>query len=272
MPVSGLFSVSEFARLSRTTRDTLHYYEKSDLIIPAVRGENNYRYYSIRQLALVNVIRTLQESGMTLSEIKRLKDVLTPESVDEVFSRQIVQIDKKINDWVSARKLLQTLQTVIHSVSEINVDEVTIQYLPAEAIILGDINDYSLGKNEYDALCDFYLNVNKKYPSVNLNYPVWGFFSGSRIKHGDWKWPDRFYFYNPEGYDRRPAAQYAIGYTRGRYGQSDELYRRIIQYIDLAGYEICGDACEEYPLNEVMVTDDTNYLIRIMLTVKETQS
>jgi len=264
-----LFSVGDFAKFSRTTRDTLHHYDKIGLLSPLSRGENNYRYYSIGQLAVVNVIRTLQELGLSLAEIKKLKDNRTPENVDEVFIRQIEMIDLKIDDWVRARKLLYTLQKAIHSVLNVDEQAITIQFMPAEAMILGGLNDYSRGRNDYDALYTFYREISKKYPNLDMNYPVWGAFSADRIKRGDWKWPDRYYFYNPEGHDKRPASLYAIGYARGGYGQAGDLYNRIINYIGDNGFEICGNAYEEYPLNEICVDDDKNYLIRVMITVCE---
>ena len=264
-----LFSVGDFAKFSRTTRDTLHHYDKIGLLSPLSRGENNYRYYSIGQLAVVNVIRTLQELGLSLAEIKKLKDNRTPENVDEVFIRQIEMIDLKIDDWVRARKLLYTLQKAIHSVLNVDEQTITIQFMPAEAIELGDLNDYSRGRNDYDALFDFYHEINKKYPNMDMNYPVWGCFSEDRIKQGDWKWPDRYYFYNPEGHDKKPASLYAIGYARGGYGQSGDLYNRIIDYISDNGFEMCGNAYEEYPLNEICINNDENYLIRVMITVCE---
>jgi len=264
-----LFSVGDFAKFSRTTRDTLHHYDKIGLLSPLSRGENNYRYYSIGQLAVVNVIRTLQELGLSLAEIKKLKDNRTPEHVDEVFIRQIEKIDFKIDDWVRARKLLYTLQKAIHSVLNVDEQTITIQFMPAEAIVLGDLNDYSRGRNDYDALFDFYHEINKKYPNMDMNYPVWGCFSEDRIKQGDWKWPDRYYFYNPEGHDKKPASLYAIGYARGGYGQSGDLYNRIIDYISDNGFEMCGNAYEEYPLNEICINNDENYLIRVMITVCE---
>jgi hypothetical protein len=79
----------------------------------------------------------------------------------------------------------------------------------------------------------------------------------------------RYYFYNPRGHDARPAALYAVGYQRGGYGQTDKLYERLLDHIDRNGYEICGDAYEEYPLNEICVADDANYLIRVVITVRE---
>ena len=272
MAKSGLFSVSEFAEFSRTTKETLRHYDRIGLLTPISRGDNNYRYYSNGQLAVINVIRTLQELGMTLDEIKEIKDKLTPALIDELYERQIKLIDQKIESWVRAQKLLFTLRKTIHSALFADEDNITIQFLPAEAIVLGDLNDYSRGRSDYDALLSFYHSMQEKYPDLDLNYSVWGVFSEERIKNGDWVWPDRYYFYNPEGRDKKPAALYAIGYTRGGYGQGGELYARLIDYINNNGYEICGDAYEEYPLNEVCITDSNNYLIRLMITVREKNS
>jgi len=269
MPAIGQFSISEFAKFTRTTRDTLLHYDRIGLLSPVSRGENNYRYYFGGQLAVVNVIRTLQQLGMTLDSIKDMMDHRTPELTDKVLECQIEKIDKRIEDWNRARKLLLTLRRSIHSVLNIDEDAITIQYLTPEAIVLGEINDFSGGRNDYDALLSFYQATSKKYPAMDMNYPVWAIFSKDRVKQRDWVWPDRYYFFNPDGPDKRPAALYAIGYTRGGYGQSGKLYDALIKYIDNNGFEICGDAYEEYPLNELCVISGNDYLIRIMITVRE---
>ncbi len=265
----GIFSISKFARYSRINRDTLHFYDNIKLLSPIARGENKYRYYSSDQLAVANVIRNLQESGMSLAEIKELREQCTPENVEKMLLRQIGWIDKKMEELNRARKLFSTLRESIHSVLNIDEQAITIQYLPEESIILGAPYKYTGGKNEYDALLEFYQSIEERYLDVDLNYPAWGFFPETDIKRGDWSMPKQFYFYNPGGRDKRPAAHYAIGYARGGYGQHDALYRRLLDHIDTNGFEICGGAYEEYPLNEVSITDDENYLMRIMITVRK---
>ncbi len=265
----GLFSISDFADFARTTKDTLIHYDKIGLLSPVSRGENNYRYYSGNQLAVVNVIRTFQDLGMSLGDIKEMKDHRTPESIDEMLEKQMEKINLKIEEWVRAKKLLSTLQEVVRSGLDADEDDVTIQFLPAKAIVLGGLNDYYRGQGDYDALYHFYHSIRNVHPDLNFNYPVWGLFSKERIKRGDWVWPDRYYFYNPEGSDSKPAGLYAVGYARGGYGQSDGLYRRIIDYVGENGFEICGDAYEEYPLNELSVVDDDNYLMRVMIAVQQ---
>jgi DNA-binding transcriptional MerR regulator len=269
MPENGLFSIKDFAKYSRTTRDTLLHYDRIGLLTPVSRGENKYRYYSNAQLSMVNVIRTCQQLGMTLEEIKKLKDVRTPELVVRELTKQIEKIDKKIEDWIRARKLLLTLLKSLHSVSNIDEEKITVQFLPAEAIIMGDLNDYTRGRTFLDTLLSFYQSMNEKYPDLDLNYLVWATHSEERIKRGEWAGSDRFYFYNPEGHDRRPAALYAIGYMRGGYTDGDPLFKRIIEFIDKNNFEICGPAFEEFPINEVFETEPSNYLIRVLITVRE---
>ena len=264
-----LLSINEFAKLSRTTKNTLIHYDKAGLLHPQERRENNYRSYSAGQLATVRMIRTFKELGMSLNEIKDLLDHRTPDDVYELFEQQIIRIDTKIEEWVRARKLLCTLRNTIHSAFKNDEHSIVVQYMPAEAIILGGLNDYSRGQNNYDALLKFYRKMEKTYPDLDLNYPVWGIVSENRIKQRDWVLPDRYYFFNPEGHDKKPAALYAIGYTRSCYGDTSELFERLIKYIDEHGFEICGDAYEEYPLNEICIADDNKYLMRVMITVRE---
>jgi len=265
----NLFSIHDFAKFARTTRDTLLHYDRFGLLSPVSRGENNYRYYSGSQLAVVNLIRTLQNLGMSLKEIKRYKNKRTPAHLHETLNKQIKRIDEKIDAWTRARKLLELLQTTINSHLDVDETAITVRFMPAEAIVLGEPNIYSRDKDDYDALPVFYRRCREKYPEMGLNYPVWGVFSEERIRRRDWVWPDRYYFYNPDGQDEKPAALYAVGYKRGGYGQSHDLYVRILDYIDKNGFEICGPAYEEYPLNEISVLDENNYLIRVMITIRE---
>jgi hypothetical protein len=190
----------------------------------------------------------------------------------EALKLQIKKIDEKLRGWGNARKLISALLDPILSVRDVNEGSFTIQYLSAESIVLGEWNRYSKDEEGYDALVGFYNSTRKKYPEVDMNRPIWGLFTqeGLRIKmNGVHTWPERYYFYTPDGHETRPAGFYAIGYARGGYGQNDELYVRLRDFISNKGFEVCGDAYEEYPLNEISVVDDTNYLMRVMITVRE---
>jgi DNA-binding transcriptional MerR regulator len=241
---SGIFSITDFARFSRTTRNALLHYDRIGLLPPVFRRKSSYRCYSSGQLAALNVIRILQDIGMSLSEIKTIVDDRMPEQIYEMLGCQLEAIDAKIEAWIRSRKLLRAMRETIHSALDIDEDAITVQLLPKAAIILGGVNDYSQGGTDYDALFAFYKTTHEKFPDLDLNYPVWGIFSRERVKRGDWKWPDRYYLHSPEGTDKRPSGLYAIGYERGGYGQRRDVYERLVEHMDRNNLEICGDAYE----------------------------
>jgi DNA-binding transcriptional MerR regulator len=264
----GIFSVSQFARLAKITRDIVLNYDKQKLIKPATR-DKNYRYYSSDQLAVANLIRMHLKQGMSLATIKELIEQRTPENVSVILENQVGLLDAQIKELEETKEFVVTYNRIINSVRNVNEQEIKVQFLPEVTIMLGNIIEYSGSRNEYDGLKDFYTDMTNAYPNANLNYPVWAIFSKERIKIRDSTYPDRYFSYNPRGMDKRPAALYAIGYTRGGYGQAYDLYSRLLAYIEQNGFEVCGDTYEEYPLNEVCISDEANYLIKVMITVCE---
>ena len=269
MTRKDIFSVHDFAKFTRTTRDTLLHYDKIGLLKPVSRGENNYRYYSHGQLAVMNLIRTFKTLGMPLQEVKRLKDIRTPELSNQLLGIQLDRINEEIEELLRAKSLLELLKNTIDTHLNIDIDEITVEELPERSIVLGDQNRYGDGRSDYDALLDFYLKCHEKYPELDLNYPVWAIFSQERLRKQDWIWPDRYYFYGPEGYEKIPPGLHATGFKRGGYGDTHDLYVRLLDYIDENSYEIRGPAYEEYPLNEICVLNDDDYLIRISIPVKK---
>jgi DNA-binding transcriptional MerR regulator len=264
-----ILSINQLAKFARVTRDTLIHYDKIGLVKPVKRGENNYRYYSDEQIALVNLIRTLQLLGMPLKDIGEFVPERTPESILTVFSQQLIMIDHDIEELTQVRKLLLTYQAMIEEASAVDEHQIAIHWQEAEKIFLGPVNDYSGRRSLNDALLDFYKYCDQPCNQTDLNYAAWGVYSQERLERGDWNWPDRFYFNNPDGADVKPAGLYVTGYTRGNYGQSDALYRRLIAYVATHDLEICGPAYETYPLNEISIPDPNQYLMRVSITVKQ---
>ncbi len=114
--------------MTRTSESALRYYDKIDLLSPVHRGENKYRYYTISQLALCNTIRTLQNAGVTLAEIKELKEKRTPEIIKSVLTRQVEDLNDRRDKLGEAVKLLRTLLRSIYSGQEAETNIIKIEY------------------------------------------------------------------------------------------------------------------------------------------------
>ena len=68
--MNGMMKSGEFARLCRTTKETLRHYDRIGLLSPAIRAQNGYRFYSVAQFADFSLISALQSTGLSLAEIQ----------------------------------------------------------------------------------------------------------------------------------------------------------------------------------------------------------
>ena len=104
-------NISELAKATQTTTDTIRYYEKQGLLGIPLRQDNGYRLYKIADIERVQFIRRAQTLGFSLLEIKEV----TPELVNGKFNRadlegllknKVDQIDQKITALNILRKEL----------------------------------------------------------------------------------------------------------------------------------------------------------------------
>lgn len=74
MAESLLLSTGEFARMCSVSRELLVHYDKIGLLKPKEVTDNGYRYYSLKQLYLFDVIRFFIDTGMSTKEVKDYLD------------------------------------------------------------------------------------------------------------------------------------------------------------------------------------------------------
>lgn len=67
-----LWQTDEFAKLTRVTVRTLHYYDRCDLLKPQRRTAKGFRLYGMREFARLQQITTLKFIGFTLKQIKEI--------------------------------------------------------------------------------------------------------------------------------------------------------------------------------------------------------
>ncbi|WP_339000283.1 MerR family transcriptional regulator [Fusobacterium animalis] len=63
------YSIGEFSKLTGLSIHTLRYYEYEQLIVP-MRNKNNIRRYSDKDIAWIDFIKRLKDTGMPIIKIK----------------------------------------------------------------------------------------------------------------------------------------------------------------------------------------------------------
>ncbi len=82
------------------------------------------------------------------------------------------------------------------------------------------------------------------------------------VKHYYFKMRDEQNSYKPEG-------KYVVFYGRCAYGESTNFYEKLFTYIKENNLRICGDAFEEYPLNEFTTKNEKHYCVKIEVMVED---
>lgn len=107
--------VKELSELTQVSVQTLHHYDRINLLKPSLRLANGYRLYSERDLLKLQQIIALKYFGFTLSQIKTL--VSTDVDMIDQFSVQSKLLEKKANT------LLEASQALKHIVSDCSRDK-----------------------------------------------------------------------------------------------------------------------------------------------------
>ena len=264
-------SISEFAQLSGIRRKNLIFYDETGLFSPEHRGENGYRFYSYRQLDTANLIWALKEIGTSLAEIKSFMGTRTPEQMVALFKAKKADIENEIYKLQQIKAMMEAQIDITEGCLEVAAGEISLVERQREALFFGPLIDYAEGKTTSEAVAEFYDYCSGA--GLVCSYPLGAlvarkYLSPSTMAEECWDLPDRYYYKIPAGDGEKPAGLYACGYGRGDYGQAGWLYHRLLAFIQEKGLAVCGDAYEEYLLNEISIREPEDYLFRVEIPVK----
>ncbi|MBQ6105371.1 MAG: MerR family transcriptional regulator [Lachnospiraceae bacterium] len=97
-------TVGQFAKLCRTSRDTLRYYYEQKILMPRVDPDNGYHYYSASQISSFFFISTMRQAGCSIREITDIIYNLSQTDIVDLLNvkihdmqRELINLNKKVN-------------------------------------------------------------------------------------------------------------------------------------------------------------------------------
>lgn len=94
------YAIGEFSKLTGLGIHTLRYYEHENLIIPE-RNSSNRRRYSDRDIAWIDFIKRLKDTGMPIKEIKRYAELRAAgESTLSERMKMLIQHRQALNEQI----------------------------------------------------------------------------------------------------------------------------------------------------------------------------
>jgi DNA-binding transcriptional MerR regulator len=263
-------SIGEFAQIVGITPASLRVYDNKGIFVPAKRGrgfDNDYRYYSPMQITTVKMIRVLTKIGVSLEEIKELATDRTPEKLIKLLRRQKEKLAGEIRFLREAHSVIAMFLDLITEGLLADETEIFVRELPETRIILGGANEYKEGEQFFGAFARFCAA--RHTPELNLSYPIGGCFDSMGDFLSDPSRPTRFFSRDPSGNEIIAGGLYLTGYTRGYYGQTNGISRRMADYAEKNGLTFTGPVYNTYLLDELSIKDHEQYLLQVSASVSE---
>lgn len=256
-------SISEFSKQTGFTRRNLLFYDQIDIIKPAYRAENGYRYYSYSQISTVWLIRVLSELEMPLSEIKVHLAERSPEKIISLYGEQIEKLKEEKRRIEMTIYMMESRIAVTKKGMHVKEGMIELEELPEEYMLIGE--EPREGASVSQHMTDF----TDMYKDVVRGIPSGFMYSKERLLSGDWIRPGRYYFRMPKlTGEKRPGGLYVVGYTRCEFRKPYDLYEQMLEYIEQNGLSVSGNTYEDYLFNETVINDFNTYLIQISIQVE----
>lgn len=268
-----IYTISEFAKMTGVSTDTLRYYDKINLFKPTnIDSKTGYRYYTLKEFEEIGEIQTLQTLGVSLKEIKHHLENKTFFSSYMLLSKQYADIDRKINELIQLKSYLSeklsTLEDVINNNSD---DEIVLKEID-ERIGYGtriNCKDYGEIKTESARIIEKY----RKSLFVSNSYAI--FIPKEDILKR--KFNAHYYcvIFDIEKDEAEPFEKLtfpkglyaAIRYNGTTFERSDSMIK-LVDYIEQNHYKIIGDALQICVIDENITNIDAEKINEIQIPIE----
>ncbi len=265
-------TINEFSELVGITVDSLRHYDKRGVFMPATHGtgfERKYRYYSPMQVTVVKMIRVLAEIGVPLDTISELARNRTPEQLLRLLRKHRDIVADELRFLEEAHTVMDAFMDLLYEGITIMETEIHVSDMPEKRLAIGDINDFNGATGFIREFGRFCGSLRKA--RLSISYPIGGYFDSMLTFTDAPDQPTRFISLNPNGNGIKEAGLYVIGYTRGYYGQVNDLPIKMEAFAKNNGLLFSGPVYNIYLFDELSIADPHNYLLQVSASVTETR-
>lgn len=267
MQKTRYLTTGEFARLAGVTKHTLFHYDEIGLFQPELTDTNGYRYYTVDQLDVFDIIYTLKNLGMPLGQIRDYLSERTPQSLlklleeeNRILKQRIFSLKNK-REWIQ-KKCKYLEDAIITDTKKVSTLELPEKYYISRHVSAKTMRDCGQSASgELLEECDRYGLRN-----------VYGFgyrqeLSG--ILNGNFNKYDTVYLLfdeKPRGleYEVREAGRYVTAYHIGHWNTIGEAYERLLAYAKDQDLTLKGPCYEDFLFDGLTKKSQEEYVTRII--------
>lgn len=265
-------TTGEFAKLAGVTKHTLFYYDEIGLFSPEIKNEENgYRYYSISQLEVLDVIYILRELNMPLNEIRSYMDSRTPERFLTLFQKEEKLLQKKIHELKTLKQLMRTKRQFIEKHFQKDIHTITVCAEPEYYLIQSSVAE-SMDDQVWAAAIGTFWDYCSEH-GIKSPYAIGYRQEKTDIQNGIFDNYHIFYQMLDQkpthiSFALKPSGNYLTAYHRGTWKTLGDTYRAMLAYASQNNLKLGSYFYEDAILDNLTVQNEEDFVIRITCIVK----
>lgn len=244
------FTIGEISKLFNIPVKTLRYYDDIGLFKPTlINQQNKYRYYSIDQFVIIDIIKNSKLMGMSLEEIKNV--INHDSSIEDTLSiidNQIDIFDLKISELLEIKNSMEKLRTTITDAMNSKSNEVFIEFNKERRYISYIYVSNNIEEQEVN-LRRAILDVESKQREVYSIFGVGTLYEKYIVENNIVNMDIRYYIddkYDANNYNILPEGYYvSIIFDDNSYNKH-KYYKKLADYIKNNSINVVGDFSETW--------------------------
>lgn len=267
-----LYKIGDISKLYNISNDILRYYEKIGLLIPDVRGENGYRYYSESQLWKLNNIRSLRNLGVSLNEIIDFLNTRSIKKAKEMIKFQLKKIDENLRELLKLKEELELKKENIRYFENFSDYEIPrIKYYPKRYILLKN------GKFKDENEINLELKKLKRKSEGDNDFIFTESEIGTVIKLEEWEkgnysdYIGTFIITNEIKENFLDEGEYLTYFFSGDYINLSKHYKKLKEFIRENNYRVCGNIIELYHIEMHITENKEEYVTEIQIPLEKNE-
>lgn len=240
-------TIGEFSRITHLSIKTLRRYHEAGILEPAhVDGYSGYRYYSLDQVPVAQVIHRFRELGMPVREVGELVAVSDPDARAALIARHLDRLESQLEQTraavVTLRRLLRP-EPAPFQVSRRRTEPETVAAVRAVVNLSDALQFYDSAMGELEAVLSAANAIRTGPPGGLYDHELFTDERGAAVVY--------IPVADPPAHGRVersviPAADLATMVHAGAHDDIDVTYAALGSYVSQHALEVAGPVRETY--------------------------
>lgn len=272
-----LYTAGELAKLFNIPKQTLLYYDKMGLLEPEFVEDNSYRYYTIKQYMILEIIVNMRKLDLPITVIKEYLQNRSLDHFEKLIQAKQEECDEIIRRNLAIKDNLELAKRKITTIRQTQFDNFTMEYRQARQLYITPLTPEDSPRQRIDSYAQHnihaYANHQFKERSTGWAMEPEDFLGGNFSRSLFYYSPLTEEFDDEEAIDSqhlqlRPAGLYLTLRCQGTFHNLKEKMSEMFkEFLIRNNLEISGNFYIEPLKDHWMSTEANTYINQVSVAV-----